>query len=264
MNLSQKRPFAQSLNNFTQRRLAEFYDLQGKALPCSVISVNGAIVTVSFEITAPEGVTLPTITCPIAESSYVRLPVQVGDLGVVIPASTRLGGVTGLGIGLADFSAPTNLGGLLFIPLGHSNWPSVSTDQVNVNGPNGVILRDSNNQCSINLTSTGVSTTIGSTTITTDGTSSTVNVNGYTFVINSSGITATVGSSTLTITSSSIGITATDISLTGSVTINGAVTGTMSVGSISASGDVTASGISLSSHVHGGVTTGSGDTSPPL
>jgi hypothetical protein len=38
----------------------------------------------------------------------------------------------------------------------------------------------------------------------------------------------------------------------------------MSVGSISASGDVTASGISLSSHVHGGVTTGSGDTSPPL
>lgn len=264
INNAQKTPFAQSINNFTQRKIDDSLNQLGRAWPCSVSKVSGAIVTVVFEVVSPDGVTLPSVTCPIAESTYVRLPVQVGDYGVVIPANTRLGGITGLGAGLADLVEPTNLGGLVFVPIGNLNWSTVDANAVNVNGPNGVVLRDTDNHCTFTLTPSGTTEVIGSTTITVTGSATTINVNGYTIVVNSTGVTTTVGTSSITVKPAEIDIVATQINLTGSVTVNGTVTGTLDVGSISASGDVVASGISLVTHVHTGVTTGSDDTGPPL
>src|ERR1700761_5731268 len=88
----------------------------GKALPCRVVAVNGAIVTVAFEVdTAPY--TLPQITIPKAESPWIRMPTQVGDLGVTVPADAYLGAVSGLGGGVAKLFGRGNLSSLVFLPV---------------------------------------------------------------------------------------------------------------------------------------------------
>ncbi len=115
--------------------------LAGQEWPVSVVSVNGAIVTVAFEVAAD--FTLPQVTVPIAESRYVRLPVQVGDKGFVTAATARLGGVTGLGSGLAPLTPPTNLGGLVYVPLGNVDWQTIDANAVVIQAPNGAkILTD--------------------------------------------------------------------------------------------------------------------------
>lgn len=261
----QKTPFAKSITDFTQNKIDDTLNNMGRIWPCSVTAVTGAIVTVNFEVNAPSGVTLPPVTCPIAESTYVRLPVQVGDLGIVVAADTRLGGITGLGTGLADLVSPTNLGSLVFVPIGNSNWSSVNANAVNVNGPDGVILRDTGNNCTLTLTPTGITGHISNTTFTINASGITLNYNSNSeLVVSSSGISGTVGSSSINISGTEIDLTAASIVLNGSVTVNGTVTGTMSVGSITASGDVTASGVSLVSHLHSGVMTGGSNTGPPV
>jgi hypothetical protein len=284
MNNSQKTPFSKSLSNFTSRRIGDALQLLGKAWPCSVVAVNGAIVTVAFEVVPPNGpngpLTIPQVTCPIAESTYVQLPIQVGDFGFTVPADTRLGGVSGLGTGLADISLPGNLGGLVFVPIGNSSWVSPNVNAVYINGPDGVIIQNTAGDSKITVTPTEIVLTRGDTTVTLNNTSATIDVSGDTVVVNGSSITSTVSGNTTVVNASSITstvgsasialnattatITATNIILNGSITFNGTVTGTANFGTIVASGDVTAGGVSLESHIHSGVTSGSSDTGPPV
>lgn len=246
MSNGQKRPLSRTLNEFVNSSINTANNKLGQILPCRVTAVNGAIVTVNFEIEAGNQTFAP-VTCPIAESTYVRLPVQVGDFGICISADVRLGGISGLGLGKAPLASPSNLGGLVFVPIGNKNWSAVDPDAVNINAPNGAVIRDTGNNTTITLTPSTITIVRGSSNIT----------------INDSGIT---------IDNPNAGVT-----INGNLTVNGLITGTagfaisggsggtMNVnGNIVSTGTITNNGKDIgSTHTHSGVQPGSGNTGTP-
>jgi hypothetical protein len=148
----QKLAVQQNLNTMAINRALEQIESTGRALPCKVVSVSGAIVTVSFEVnvpaTAADGSTtyyqLPQVTIPKAESAWFRNPTQVGDLGLAIPADTSLGGVSGLGAGTAIYGTDYgNLSSLIFQPIGTTAFATMpDTQKAWVNGPAGAVMSD--------------------------------------------------------------------------------------------------------------------------
>jgi hypothetical protein len=246
MTAEQKTPFAVSISNFVQSQLEQNRQTFGWQLPCRVVAVEGAIVTVNFEIDTGGQYTFPPVTCPIAQSIYVRLPVQIGDLGMCISADARLGGVTGLGIkgALSPLGLPFNLGALVYVPLGATDWSEVDPNAVNINAPNGVVLRDTNNLCTITLVPSGVTIVRGATQMVINNTGVTITGN---LIVNGS-ITGTNGFNISGGTSATMQITGNiqqtgDYTSTGTLTNNGKVVG--------------------STHVHSGVQPGSGNTGQP-
>lgn len=225
---AQKLPLARSLNAFAQRKALDQMQLMGKALPCSVVAVSGSIVTVNFEVTT--NYTLPRVTCPVAGPEYIRLPIQVGDKGYVAAADAYLGGVSGLGGGVADLSMPANLSALVFCPIGNRNWTATpNANALVLYGPDGCILRDLLGLNKVDLT----------------------------------GNQATVKSAT------TVTIEAPIIILRGAIQFDGAasaVGGTLNLGTtnINTAGEVTAGSIPLTTHHHGGVTTGGGTSGGPV
>lgn len=251
MSSAQKTPYSYAINNFASNKIADNNQRQGQSWPCHVTAVNGQIVTCKFDLEVPEGVTLPPVTCPVATSVYIRLPVQVGDKGFLTSASTRLGIATGLGTGLSEMNLPTNMGGMVYVPIGNTNWSAVDPDAVVVNAPNGVVLRDTNSQCTYTQTPTGITIHVGGTTITVDG--STVNIT----------------------TSSSVNMTVPNVNITGNLNVTGLISGTggfnISGGSTTAQitgnvdiiGSIANNGKNIGdSHSHSGVQTGGGTTGP--
>lgn len=144
MTIEQKKHFTESLREYVGWANANNQQNLGQALPCHVVFNAGPIVTVAFDITTANNATFPQVTCPVLESYYIRLPIQVGDKGIVLSANTLLGGISGLGGGLADFNTtPPNLSALVFIPVGNANWNSVNPNAVVITAPNsGPIILD--------------------------------------------------------------------------------------------------------------------------
>jgi len=177
MSLGQKIPLAQSISDYVQQAIELNQMSNGLQLPCRVVAVDGAIVTVNFEIDNNGEYTFPQVKMPIAQSIYVRLPVQVGDLGICVSADVRIGGITGLGTkgALAPLVKPFNLSALIFVPVGATDWEAVDPNAVNINAPNGAVIRDTGNNCVITLTPTGVNVTIGSTSFLVESSGVTVN-----------------------------------------------------------------------------------------
>jgi len=245
MSAEQKTPFAVSISNLIQGKLDENQQAFGFQLPCRVTAVNGSIVTVNFEIDTGGEFTFPPVTCPIAQSTYVRLPVQVGDYGVCLAADARLGGVTGLGTGLAPLELPFNLGALVYVPIGNKNWSSVDPNAVNINAPNGAVIRDTNNNTTITLVPSGVTVVHGSTRMVIDsaGVTITGNLTVHGLITGDAGFHITGGSgATMQITG--------DINQTG----NFANTGTLTNNSKNVG----------STHEHSGVQSGSSNTGAPI
>lgn len=142
---AQKTALARTLNQAIIQRALGLIQQTGKSLPASVVSRNGGIVTVKFEIanTPNSPYTLPNVTVPMIGSEFVRLPIKAGTLGFVIPADAYLGGMSGLGGGTADLSQPANLSALVWSPIGNKNWTaSDDEDAVVIYGPDGAILRN--------------------------------------------------------------------------------------------------------------------------
>ena len=167
-NNAQKTPLAQSLNRFAERKWNDAFQLLGKALPCSVVSVAGAIVTVKFELISK--FTLPTVTIPMIGPEYVRYPIKVGDAGLVFPADARLSGVSGIGGGVADLSMPANLTALVFMPCSRNDWSTESATAVTIYGPDGAILKTTNSSSKVVISPSGIAmTTTGSATIDASG-----------------------------------------------------------------------------------------------
>lgn len=141
-----------NLNKIATNRALSAIANTGRALPCSVIAVDGSIVRVKFEAqrtldattNPPKMLTLPPITLPKAESQWLRAPTQVGDFGITVPADTYLGGVSGLGGGVADLSLDYgNLTTLVWVPIGNTAFPATpNADQAWINGPEGVVISD--------------------------------------------------------------------------------------------------------------------------
>lgn len=120
----QKTPLVSTLNRFAEGKVADGAQLDGQSLPCSVIAVvSSGVVTVKFEVqNQPLGATLPNVTMPVMWPEYVRYPVQVGDKGVAVSADAYLGGMSGLGGGVANLVRQGNLAALAFQPLGSTAW----------------------------------------------------------------------------------------------------------------------------------------------
>lgn len=149
---AQKQWLASNLNAFALQKVQDQVQLLGKALPAVVraIGANGAIVTVAFTVNS--SFTLPVVTLPRAISKYLRDCVQVGDLGVVRPIDTYLGGVSGLGEGTADLTQRANLSTLVFEPVGNVGWTSAPTDMNWLSAPGGFLAQDDTAVSSITLT----------------------------------------------------------------------------------------------------------------
>lgn len=129
-----------SANQLAINRATQAIQKLGRALPCHVVAVDGSIVTIAFEVNAaPQS--LPNITIPKAESPWIRMPTQVGDKGVTMPADAYLGGVSGLGGGVATLTQRANLTALVFVPVSNSGSPPDDQNAAQVCGPNGAIVR---------------------------------------------------------------------------------------------------------------------------
>jgi phage baseplate assembly protein gpV len=231
MSNSQKTPFSISIQNLIQESIDDKLQGLGQAWPCTIVSVNGAIVTVEFNINN-ENLTPPQVTCTTIGSQYIRVPLKKGDAGVCVPANTRLGGVTGLGLGVAPLLNPSNLGGLIFLPVGNTNFPDVDPDAVVVTAPNGAYLETSDGLSSATISENQLLLQYGVNTI----------------LINASGIT-------LTAPTSSIGITAAGITM-----VSAGATMTINSGGFNINGVLTINGHAYLAHTHGGVASGSSFT----
>lgn len=151
-----KTPLGWSLNRFASDKFGDLAHLLGQALPCSVTQVvSSEIVTVKFELDAAP-FTLPNVTIAVATAQYVRLPLQVGDAGVAIPANVYIGGVTGLGGGTADLTQVGNLTPLIFVPVGNTKWSAVDNNALTLYGPNGVVIEDQAKHCVITVGTSGI------------------------------------------------------------------------------------------------------------
>ncbi len=243
MSENLKIPLFQSLQTSIDNRIQNALQALGKALPCTVVSASGTIVKVSFDVNLPW--TLPQITMPVMGWQYIRAPIQAGDQGYALPADLSLGQISGLGSGTANSRIPANLSALVFMPIGNKAFMAVDPNAVTLYGPNGVVLQDTNAVAQVKVNPTEILATLGTTSIKTDGTT----------------VTITAGSNTIVLNGTTASITAPTIDLNGNVSIGG--TATFS-GTITATGEITSGTIPLSTHIHSGVTTGSGDTGGPL
>lgn len=162
----QKTPLVSTLNRFAEGKADDANQILGKSLPCSVVTVvSSGVVVVKFEVQSSAlGATLPNVMVPVAGSEYVRLPLQVGDKGMCVTADAYLGGVSGLGGGVAGLVQQGNLAALAFAPLGNKSWaPTPSPTAVVLYGVKGggvTLLSDITGQTvKIVLTSTGIAIT---------------------------------------------------------------------------------------------------------
>lgn len=157
---SQKTALASSLNRFAARKIADFSQISGKALPCSIVAVDGSIVTVSFELAASP-FTLPNVTIPVAYPEYIRVPFQIGDKGAAVSADVVLGGINGLGAGVPARALPANLSALYFVPIGNKNWTApIDPDKLELYGPAGVVLHALGGNVTVTITKDDVTVDI--------------------------------------------------------------------------------------------------------
>ncbi|WP_027798244.1 hypothetical protein [Paraburkholderia dilworthii] len=178
----------------------------GRALPCRVVKVSGAIVTVAFEVNAAP-FNLPQITIPKAESNWIRMPTQVGDFGMTMPADAYLGGVSGLGGGVATLTKPGNLSALVFVPVSNSGSPPIDQNAAQMQGPNGAIIRTTTGTTSEIVTNTnGTTITFGNSTAIVNATETALTYGTTSLVLNASGITMTFGTNTIVLDGSGLSI----------------------------------------------------------
>lgn len=190
-NNAQKTFLGRTLSAFSEGKVQDGFQLQGKAFPVSIVTVNNWSVIVKFEVNAAP-FTLPNIEVPLSNSLYERPPFQVGDKGWVRPADARLGGVSGLGSGTADLSLPANLAALVFEPISNTNWDAPPDKNAYlIQGPNGFILRDVGNDYSIIGNDTNITIKYGSTAFVVDSDTISATASGNSIVVNPSGVAIT-------------------------------------------------------------------------
>jgi len=183
----QKTPLGQSVNRHARAKALDQIRQTGRSLPCTVVKVSGSIVTVSFQVQAAPGqaaVTIPNVTIPVIGAEYVRMPIQQGCRGMTVAADAYLGGMSGLGGGIATLTQPMNLTALAFLPLGNVGFFAVNGNILTLYGPSGVTIQDANADPATTIALGGGNIAL------TAGTSGSISftVGGHTLVINSSGI----------------------------------------------------------------------------
>lgn len=195
-------------NQLAIQRAREAIHQLGRALPCRVVAVNGAMVTVAFEVDSTPW-TLPQITIPKTESNWIRMPTQVGDLGITKPADVYIGNVSGVTTTIPSINVkPGNLSALVFEPVSNANSPPQDQDAAICQGPNGFVGQTTTGtSSSVTTDTTGTTVDFGGNTIKLDGTSANVTFGANTLVVDTSAITLTVGTTVLLVDASGVTIT---------------------------------------------------------
>lgn len=190
-------PIQKSLTNTSQKSVNDNNQILGQNLPCHVVSVNGSIVTVAFDILSDY--TLPQVTMPVFGFEYIRYPIKIGDKGVAISSSARVAGNSGLSQGISDLSLSANLASLIFMPIGNINWSSVDHNALVMYGINGAVIRDTESNSIITLTPESITiVSQNSVTISTGGTSAQFNSDGsFNISGNGAGVISASGGLTL-------------------------------------------------------------------
>lgn len=155
MSSDKKLNFAGNMNSFVDNKIASASQMTGKVLPASVVSRSGNMITVQVLLRDTPYV-IPHLTVPLFGPEYIRYPMQPGDKGILIPADTYIGGVSGLGGGTANLTTPANLSALTFLPISNTEWESVDPSVLTMYGPEGVTLRDSKSKTTFLLTPTSI------------------------------------------------------------------------------------------------------------
>jgi hypothetical protein len=196
------------MTQFTRKQISDANELLSKSLPCHVVAVEGAIVTVAFDVTTE--FTLPQVKMPVLESQYVRLPIQVGDRGITIGADTLISHITGLGGGAAPIVAqPPNLAALVFVPIGNAAWVTRDANAVVIEAPNGAIIRTQDGNSIVTVSDTEIRITRGDNTV---------------IVVSDTDLTMTRGDTSITMNGTDLNISGTNITIAGTnVDINGVV-----------------------------------------
>jgi len=122
-NIHQKAPLTRTLNAFAQQRALDEIQKTGRSLPGHVVAVDGALITVNFDVI---GGTFPRVQMPLFGPVYLRYPIQPGDLGFAIAADATLSQVSGMGNSIADITyLRGNLATLAWLPIGNATWETV-------------------------------------------------------------------------------------------------------------------------------------------
>lgn len=147
-------PLQQKLPEYAETIALKAIQSTGQALPCQVTAVNGSLVTVAIEAVGPW--TFPLLTVPKEEAQWMRSPTQIGDVGIVRPASTFLGGISGQGSGTANLNTSYgNLSNLVWVPVAATTFSTTpDPNKPFINGPNGVMLAASDLSVPIELDKT--------------------------------------------------------------------------------------------------------------
>jgi hypothetical protein len=178
-----------SLNRMAVNRALEAIQNMGKSLPCVVTAIEGSIVTVEFYLDTSPWL-LPSISIPKLESPWMRSPTQVGDMGLAVPAGTFLGGISGLGSGLADMRNPGNLAALYFVPISNQYSPPPNIMAATVQGPDGAIIQTTlGTASSVIVSSTGTVVTFGVSSVNVGVASITLSAGGHEVILDSAGFT---------------------------------------------------------------------------
>ncbi len=209
------------LNSNAIRRAQEEIQSTGRALPCTVTAITGAIVTVEF---AMDPWTLPPISIPKAESPWIRMPTQVGDKGVAFPSDRYIGSLSGLGLDLN--SPPGNLSSLIFVPVSNAKSNPIDPNAAQIEGPNGAIIRTSDGKSEIKVSPTGIESTFEKATCTLsssaanltfdtascdlNGTNATLSFGATSVVVDASGVTIVAGGVPIKFTSSGLSVNGVD------------------------------------------------------
>jgi hypothetical protein len=152
---AQKVPFARSLDQNAAKKVVDGLQVLGKELPCSIVSVLGWIVTVKIELDTD--FTLSQLTVPVFNSAYDYIPFQAGDKGVLMSIDTYLGGMSGLGGGVASLDVLPNLTAVGFVPVGRNDFTApVDANKRQIQGPNGVVAQDTQGRCVWTLSPSGI------------------------------------------------------------------------------------------------------------
>lgn len=236
-----KTPLVDGLQRLISNKIYDALELNGKSLPATIEEVDetGTIVTVNFEIETDFN--LPKVQCPVGYPEYIRFPLQKGDKGFCIPADVYMGGMSGLGGGVAGFNQQANLSTLVWLPCGNTKFsPTDDKQKVVIYGPTGVILRDKDKKCIFELTPQGIRITL----------------NGQEYMnFNSNGISLLFGGNNISINGNGITING----VNSAVEING---GSSGINVNGGAGQTAIDGQLFLPHTHTGVTPGSGDSGP--
>lgn len=167
---SKKLLFSQNLVGVIDNQISEAQQADGWELPCTVksISDDGLFVTVDFTISQGQ-FPIPTITIPIAESEYVRLPIQIGTVGITKKITADITYISGQQDGVSTLNPSGNLNtALCFVPITNKKlFPTTpNKNALWLYGPSGVIIQDTEGNSVVTLSQTQITMQSGTSFIT--------------------------------------------------------------------------------------------------